>query len=224
MKLLSFTDKFYEAKTKTITFTFGRFQPPTIGHEKLFDKVKKVAGRNPFRIYSSHSEDKKNPLDYKTKIRMLRKMFPKYKRNIMGGAARTALEIASNLYDEGFTHLQFVVGSDRVDNFNTLLNKYNGNQMRDGYYNFQDIKVVSAGERDPDAEGVSGMSASKMRAAASAGDFEAFKSGLPSGFRDAKKLYDILRNKMGIKEMLSFKDWSNYENDYLNDYIMFIYG
>ena len=120
--------------------------------------------------------------------------------------------------------MQFVVGSDRVDNFNTLLNKYNGKQMRDGYYNFQDIKVVSGGERDPDAEGVSGMSASKMRAAASAGDFEAFKSGLPSGFRDAKKLYDILRNKMGIKEMLSFKDWSNYENDYLNDYIMFIYG
>ena len=192
------------------------------GSEKLFDKVKSVAGRTPFRIYSSHSEDKKNPLDYKTKIKMLRKMFPKYKRNIKGDAARTALEVAGRLYDEGFTHLQFIVGSDRVKEFDKLLNQYNGKKMKHGYYNFQDIKVVSAGERDPDAEGVSGMSASKMRAAASAGDFKSFKSGLPSGFKDAKKLYDVLRMKMGVNEMINFKNWRIYEKDYINDYLLFI--
>jgi|TARA_B110000467_G_C18338104_1_gene500231 hypothetical protein len=209
MSLVKFSSKFNyitEAKDKTITFTFGRFQPPTIGHEKLFDKVKSVSDGE-FRIYSSHSEDKKNPLDYKTKMNFLKKIFPKYKKNVTVDKARTALEIAAKLYDEGFTKLQFVVGSDRVKSFDSLLTKYNGDKSKHGYYNFQEIKVISAGERDPDADGVSGMSASKMRKLAIDGEFDKFKKGLPSNFKDSQKLYDILRTKLGVKEMINFTDW-----------------
>ena len=111
--------------------------------------------------------------------------------------ARTAIEIAVKLYKEGFHAINMVVGSDRVKEFQTLLDRYNGVEARHGYYGFDDIRVISAGERDPDAEGVEGMSASKMRAAATMGDFDQFKLGLPSGFRDALKLYNDVRKYMG---------------------------
>lgn len=209
MSLINFSSKFnyiVEDKVKPISFTFGRFQPPTIGHEKLFDKVESVSDGE-FRIYSSHSEDKKNPLDYKTKMNFLKKMFPQYKRNIKVSKLRTALEVASSLYDEGFTKLQFIVGDDRVRSFESLLKKYNGEKSKHGYYNFQEIEVISAGKRDPDAEGVTGMSASKMRKLAVDGDYNNFKKGLPSNFKDGEKLYKILRTKLGISEMINFKEW-----------------
>ena len=200
--------------TGTVVFTFGRFNPPTTGHEKLIKKVASVAGSNTYRIYPSHSQNpKKDPLPYALKIAYLRKMFPRYAKNIMADkTAKTAIDIAVKLYDEGYTTLVMIAGSDRVKEFSSLLKKYNGvENKRHGYYKFDVIDIVSAGERDPDAEGVEGMSASKMRAAASAGDFDSFKTGLPSSFRDAQKLYNDVRKYMGIREERDMGEMNDFE-------------
>ena len=193
-----------EAK-ETAVFGFGRFNPPTTGHEKLIEKVASVAGSNPFFIYPSHNTGPKDPLPHAKKVAWMRKMFPKYKRNIIAdNNAKNAVLIAEKLYKDGYKNLIMVAGSDRLKEFETLLNRYNdapdkkGNQL----FKFDSVKVVSAGERDPDAEGVSGMSASKMRAAASDGKFDDFKTGIPSALNDAdkKKLYFEVRKAMGIRE------------------------
>jgi hypothetical protein len=194
---------------KTVFFSFGRMNPPTIGHEKLLDKLASTAGKNPYRLYLSQSSDnKKNPLEYKDKIKFVRKMFPRHARNIlMNNNIKTAIDVAVSLYDEGFRRLVMVVGSDRVREFDALLNTYNGKKARHGFYNFMDIKVVSAGERDPDAEGVEGMSASKMRAAASENDFTTFAQGLPKAFSnaDSKALFNAVRKGMGLKEATDYR-------------------
>ena len=197
-----------------VVFTFGRFNPPTTGHEKLIQKVKSVAGSSPYRIYPSQSQNqKKDPLPHALKIAYMRKMFPKHARNIVADKdSRTAIDIAVKLYDEGFKNLTMVVGSDRVKEFERLLKPYNGVEgKRHGYYKFDSINVVSAGERDPDAEGVEGMSASKMRKAASESDFELFQQGLPSGFKDAKKLYLDVRKYMGIREQKDMGEMTDFE-------------
>ena len=196
-------------ETKEVVFTFGRFNPPTNGHEKLISKVASLAKGNNYRIYASKSQDpKKNPLDFNTKIKYMRKMFPKHGRNIMSDKdVRNALDILVKLYDQGFTKVTMVVGSDRVNEFSALTNKYNGVSSRHGMYNFQDgVNVVSAGERDPDSDDVSGMSASKMRDAAASNDYASFAKGLPSGFKDGKGLFDNLRKAMGIKEASEYKN------------------
>jgi hypothetical protein len=196
-------------ETKEVVFTFGRFNPPTNGHEKLINKVASLAKGNNYRVYASKSQDaKKNPLDFNTKIKTMRKMFPKHGRNIMSDKdVRNALDILVKLYDQGFTKVTMVVGSDRVNEFSALTNKYNGVKSRHGMYNFEDgINVVSAGERDPDSDDVSGMSASKMRAAAIDNDYASFAKGLPSGFKDGKSLFDNLRKAMGIKEASDYKN------------------
>jgi len=202
--------QFSEDTKKDVVFTFGRYNPPTVGHEKLFDKVASVAKQNKasYRIYASQSSDpKKNPLDSNTKVKVLRKMFPKHARSIMANKGiKTAMNAASALHDQGFTSATMVVGDDRVQEFKTLLNKYNGAEGRHGYYNFKDgINVVSAGARDPDAEGVEGMSASKMRKAAADNDFSNFKLGLPKGYKDGQKLFNDIRSAMGLKESLNFR-------------------
>lgn len=195
--------------TKEIVFTFGRFNPPTNGHEKLINKVASLAKGNNYRVYASQSQDpKKNPLDFSTKVKVMRKMFPKHGRAIMADKGiRNALDILVKLYDQGFTKVTMVVGSDRVNEFSALTNKYNGVKARHGMYNFEDgINVVSAGERDPDSDDVSGMSASKMRAAAASNDFSSFSKGLPTGFKGGKDLFDTLRKAMGIKEAADYKN------------------
>jgi hypothetical protein len=193
-----------EARGDTCVFTFGRFNPPTTGHEKLLDAVATQAKKNPgapYYVFASHSENaKKDPLPYSKKVAYMKKMFPKHSRNIVVDKARNVFEIAVSLHNKGHKSIVMVVGSDRVAEFDSLLNKYNGVEARHGYYGFDNIEVVSAGERDPDAEGVTGMSASKMRAAASANDFEQFKLGLPRGFADGKKLFADVRKHMGIRE------------------------
>jgi hypothetical protein len=171
----------HEAKGKSIAFAFGRFNPPTIGHEKLIDKVKSLP-TNDYKIYLSRSEDpKKNPLSPRDKLSIMRKMFPSHARNIEINQTNMVLDIATMLYKKGYTDLTMVAGSDRIKEFETILKKYNGVSSRHGMYKFDNIKVVSAGERDPDAEGASGMSASKMRAAAAKGDIKSFERGLPKG-------------------------------------------
>ena len=193
-----------EAK-ETVVFGFGRFNPPTTGHEKLIEKVASVAGSNPFFIYPSHTTGPKDPLPHPKKIAWMRKMFPKYKKNIIAdNNAKNAVLIAEKLYKGGYKNLIMVVGSDRLKEFDTLLQRYNDAPDKKGkqLFKFDSVKVISAGERDPDAEGVSGMSASKMRDAAEKGDFDSFKTGIPATLRDAdkKKLYFEVRKAMGIRE------------------------
>jgi len=204
-----------EARGDTAVFTFGRFNPPTTGHEKLIDALAKQQSKNAgsmMYVYPSHSQNaKKDPLPHTLKIAYMRKMFPKYKSNVIVSKSRTALEAAVELHKKGHRSIVMVVGSDRVTEFNTLLNKYNGVDSRHGFYGFDNIKVVSAGERDPDSEGVSGMSASKMRAAAADGDFDLFKTGVPSTFKDSLKLYNDVRKNLGIREERDMGEMTDFE-------------
>ena len=201
-----------EAKD-TIVFAFGRFNPPTTGHEKVIEKVAKIAGSNPYRIFPSHTQNpKKDPLPQALKTAYMRKMFKRYARNIVVSKARNAIEIAVELYDQGYKNLVMVAGSDRVKVFDTMLNSYNGVEGKaHGYYKFDSIKIVNAGQRDPDSEGVEGMSASKMRVAASNGDMNSFLQGVPSGFSDGKKLYRDVRKYMGIREERDMGDMTDFE-------------
>jgi len=195
---------FLVEEEKTVYFTFGRMNPPTIGHEKLLNALASKSGKSPYRVFVSQSQDsKKNPLSYKDKVKVIRKMFPKHARNVMlNNDVKTVFDAATKLYNEGYVNVVMVVGSDRVREFEVLLNKYNGTKGRHGFYNFNKINVESAGERDPDAEGVSGMSASKMRGAASAGDFTQFAQGIPKNVSnaDTKAIYNMVRKGMGLKE------------------------
>ena len=210
---------------KTVYFTFGRMNPPTIGHEKLLDVMARKAGKHPYKVYLSQSQDaKKNPLDYQTKVKTARKMFPRHARQIMiDRGIRNVFDIASKLYEEGYKNVAMVVGSDRVREFDVLLRKYNGVKAKHGFYNFQKITVISAGERDPDADGAEGMSASKMRAAASDGDFSQFAQGLPKSISnsEAKKIYNTIRSAMGLKEQKTFKNKVQFTpvNDLRESYI-----
>lgn len=194
---------------KVAYFTFGRMNPPTIGHEKLLDALAKQAGKNDYFVFLSQTQDKKkNPLNYNTKMKTVRKMFPRHARRVMiNKSVRTVFDAATFLYDKGYKSVVMVVGSDRVREFETLLNKYNGEKGAHGFYNFQSLSVASAGTRDPDDEGVAGMSASKLRAFASDNDFTSFAQGLPSsmGNKEAKKMFMDVRNGMGLTEETVFK-------------------
>ena len=204
-----------EARGDTAVFTFGRFNPPTTGHEKLIDALAKQQSKNAgsvMYVYPSHSQNpKKDPLPHALKTAYMRKMFPKYRGNIIAGKERNVFDIAVTLHKKGHKSIVMVVGSDRVAEFDRLLNTYNGVDGKHGYYGFDNIEVVSAGERDPDAEGVTGMSASKMRAAASSGDFDSFKTGVPSSFKDSQKLYNDVRKNMGIREEREMGEMNDFE-------------
>ena len=192
-----------------ISITFGRFNPPTTGHEKLLDKVAREAKASggTYRIYPSRSEDpKKNPLDAGTKVKYMRKAYPDHANSIIDNAdMRTIFDVLTSLDNDGYSSVNIVVGGDRVSEFNSLATKYNGD-----LYNFENIKVVSAGDRDPDGEGVEGMSASKMRQAAADGDLESFKKGVPSGIKDKdiQSLFGTLRTAMKVEEVDDFADSS----------------
>ncbi len=204
-----------EARGDTAVFTLGRFNPPTTGHEKLIKKMDSVAKKNsaPMYVFPTHSTDPaKNPLPHGLKVAYMKKMYRKYAKNIQVSKARNVFEVAKVLYDKGHKAIIMVVGSDRVSEFSNLLDKYNGVKSTHGYYGFDNIEVVSAGERDPDAEGVTGMSASKMRAAAADGDKDSFLKGIPSGFKDGDKLYRDVRANMGIREERDMGDMDDMES------------
>ena len=181
-----------------LTVAFGRFNPPTVGHQKLFSKVAASASGKEYRIYPSRSTDpKKNPLDPDSKIAVMRKMYPDHGERIVNDPqARTIFDVLKKADQEGYSSVNIVVGSDRVSEFEKLANDYNGR-----LYDFEEINIVSAGERDPDAEGVEGMSASKMRKAAMDDDFNMFRRGIPDALDDesTKKLFNTLRRKMQVK-------------------------
>ena len=189
-------------KTKgTLTIAFGRFNPPTVGHQQLMDVAasSSQADGGDYLIYPSRSQDKKkNPLDADTKISYMRQMFPAHSERIVNDAAnKTIFDVLKKAHNDGYTNVRIVGGSDRVKEFEKLSNNYNGQ-----LYAFDAIEVVSAGERDPDAKGVEGMSASRMRLAAAEGDFRKFREGLPPDMKrkSAQELFDSVRASMGINE------------------------
>ena len=195
-------------EAKEVYFTFGRMNPPTIGHGKVLDTIAKKAKGADWKVYVSQSVGPKDPLSYSDKVKHLRKMLPKYGRNIMvDKGVKNVFDIAAKLYDQGYKNITMVVGEDRLREFDVLLNKYNGKKARHGFYNFESIKVVSAGRRDPDAEGVEGMSASKQRENAKNNDYTSFTQGVPSSMsdKDTRKLFNDVRKGLGLKEETSFK-------------------
>ena len=202
--------KYLVEEEKTVYFTFGRMNPPTTGHEKLMNELAKKSGKHSYRVYLSQSKDnKKNPLDFKYKVKTVRKFFPKHARQVMlDRNVKNVFDAVTEIYNDGYKNVSMVVGSDRVNEFKTLLNKYNGKKGRHGLYNFSKINVISAGDRDPDADDVSGMSASKMRKLASDGDFTQFSQGLPRSVsnNEAKKVYNEVRRGMGLKEQKHFQN------------------
>jgi hypothetical protein len=191
----------------SISITFGRFNPPTVGHERLIEKVAKEAKTSggEYRIYPSRSEDpKKNPLDAGTKIKYMRLAYPDHANAIVDNPdMRTIFDVLTALDTDGYSSVNIVVGGDRVSEFNSLAQKYNGD-----LYTFEEIKVTSAGGRDPDSEGIEGMSASKMRKAAVEGDFDTFDQGIPEGLskKDRDTLYLLLRQAMQVEE--SYDDFA----------------
>jgi len=191
---------------KSIAFTFGRFNPPTIGHEKLITKVKSISADD-HKIYLSRSQDsKKNPLSPDVKFRFMRDIFKAHRQDLEISPTNMVLDLLTKLHNKNYSDVTMVVGSDRVREFENILKKYNDVKSRHGYYNFDKINVVSAGERDPDAEGTTGISASKMRDAAAKGDYETFKKGLPASYRnpaDIERLMNSVRVGMGIKTKLA---------------------
>ena len=194
---------------KKLVFTFGRMNPPTIGHEKLANKIKEVARKENAspRIYLSHTQNpKKDPLSYNDKYRFATKAFGIVKRS----QSKQIFQILPEIEKEGFTDIIMVVGSDRISEFDRVLQKYNGKD-----YNFNSIKTVSSGDRDPDAQGVEGMSGSKLRGVAMSGDEKTFKSGLASKLSDADKtkIYNLVRKN--LKEAI-MNEWTE-EDDLILD-------
>lgn len=214
MSFKGFADYLNEA-TKEVTVAWGRMNPPTIGHEKLFDATAKVARGGQYRIYATQSNDpKKNPLEYTTKVKYLRKMFPRHARSIiLDKNVKTIFDLMTKLYDEGYNKVNLIAGSDRVPEYEALMSKYNNVKGRHGFFNFQGgVNVVSAGQRDPDADGAEGMSASKMRAAAEANNFSAFSKGLPKGFKEGQSLFNDVRKGMGLKESYNYREHIEFES------------
>ena len=205
-----------------LTVTFGRFNPPTVGHKKLLDAAKKAAGKGSLKIYPSRSQDaKKNPYDADEKVGVMKQMFPDHAESIVNDPnARTIFDVLKQAHQDGYSSVKIVVGGDRVKEFKKLSGDYNGQ-----LYDFSGVETVSAGERDPDSEGVEGMSASKMRKAAADDDFKSFRQGIPNNIDDktAKQMMNNLRKKMKVTTKESWNlweiapkfDWKNLRENYV---------
>ena len=198
----------------TLTIAFGRFNPPTTGHEKLLDTVASSSDDGDYVIVPSRSQDKKkNPLDADQKIAVMRSMFPNHSEKIVNDPAnRTIFDVLKKAHNDGYTNVRMVVGADRQKEFDKLTNNYNGLK-----YDFEKMEVRSAGDRDPDGDGIEGMSASKQRKYAAENDFENFLKGVPTAMNKkmAKDLFNNIRSGMNIKEGWSLWeiaplfDWKN---------------
>ena len=187
------------ATEDTLTIVFGRFNPPTVGHEKLLQAAEKAAIGGELKIYPSRTNDpKKNPIDPDMKISYMKKMFPDYEEQIINDPEMVSIfNVLVTAAEDGYKNINIIVGADRQAEFENLANKYNGE-----LYDFKEIRVISAGVRDADAEGVEGMSASKMRKAVQDDDFDAFRKGIPSKLSnaDTQALFDAVRTGMGTKK------------------------
>ena len=211
MKTLSHFLQEAKSTSKSVVMAFGRMNPPTVGHKKLVDKVKELADKYNahYEVIVSHSQDaKKNPLTQEQKIKHAKRYFPG--TNIIGSSKEhpNFIAHAKRLSDAEYEHLIMVAGQDRVKEFHDTLNKYNEKE-----FHFKKISVVSAGARDPDAEGVEGMSASKMRAYAASNNFNEFRKGVPEHVSDhhAKELFHDVRKGMNLHEELEEACWDGYK-------------
>ena len=222
---MKFREFLQEQKEKHAVMAFGRMNPITVGHEKLVNKVKDIADKvgGSAHIVVSHSQDsKKNPLTSAQKVKHAKRAFPGVNVSASSPDAPNFLAQAAKLHKQGVTHFHMVGGQDRVGEFHKLLHKYNGVKGPHGSFNFKKIEVHSAGDRDPDAEGVEGMSASKMREHAAKGNFKKFRSGVPSTMSDqhAKEMYDHVRKGMKIDEDIDF-DFEELLTEGVNDKSIF---
>ena len=203
----TFKETLQEETEKKAVFAFGRFNPPTTGHEKLIHKVESEAKKSGAQahIIASHSENSgKNPLPKEKKVDYLKKVAAKDTHVSHSSSEHpTLLHQLSNLHKSGVKHLTMVAGSDRVKDYHDLIHKYNGQESKHGHYNFKSIKVVSAGHRDPDAEGTSGMSGTKMREHARSGNMKAFKSGLPKALHPHAE--EIANHIRSVKEDIAIE-------------------
>jgi hypothetical protein len=177
---------------KTVVCTFGRMNPPTIGHQLLIDKIVALATKEkgePVLFLSKSQDKKKNPLGFKDKVAFAKKFFPKVSVPDVD-TIKTPINALTWLSSKGVEKVIMVVGSDRVSSFQSF-QKYNGKD-----FDLKEYLVVSAGDRDPDADDATGMSASKMRGFVKVGDYNSFRKGLPraASETDAKKLYKLLQD------------------------------
>ena len=207
---MKFREFILENKEVHHVFAFGRMSPPTTGHEVLVNKVKDVAEKvgGTHSVILSHTQDSsKNPLSPQDKLKHARRFFPQTNLSVADKESPSFLTQAAKLHKQGVTHLHMVAGSDRVPEYEKLLKKYNG-KGPDALFNFKQITVHNAGERDPDAEGTAGMSASKMRGHASAGQFKEFKKGIPKHVPEhhAREMFNDVRKGMHIKESLELNE------------------
>jgi len=192
-------------KTKgTLTIAFGRFNPPHLGHLQLMDTAAASAEQeqSDYMIVPSRSQDKKkNPLDADTKVSLMRQMFPQHSERIVNdGNTKTIFDVLKKAHNDGYANVRIVGGADRVKEFDKLANNYNNN-----LYQFDNIEVVSAGDRDPDSDGVEGLSASRMRLAAAENDFKTFRSGMPPEMKpkQAREIFDTVRASMGVQDQVA---------------------
>ena len=209
-------------KTKgTLTVAFGRFNPPTTGHEKLLNTVASSSDDGDYVIIPSRSQDKKkNPLDPDMKVSVMKQMFPQHSEKIINDPGnKTIFDILKRAHNDGYAGVRIVGGADRQKEFDKLVNNYNGKM-----YQFDNIEVRSAGDRDPDSDNVEGMSASKQRKAAAENDFDGFLRGVPTAMnkKAARELFDNVRKSMNIKEGWNLWeiapkfDWKNLRENYVS--------
>ena len=177
-----------------VVVAWGRFNPPTIGHQKLIEAVAKIAKGDDYFIYPTHTNKKpKDPLPSDRKVEYMKKMFPTHASHIIYNKDVNTIIKLLQEYQGTYTDLTLVAGSDRIPSYKALLDKYNGVE-----YTYRNLDVVSAGERDPDADGASGMSASKMRAAAKDGDFKSFRKGIADTLDDNEKMQLMMEVREGM--------------------------
>jgi hypothetical protein len=201
------TEIFKSRQSKHVSFCFGRMNPPTIGHARLINTTARASNGGDYYIFLSQTQDsKKNPLDYNTKVDFVKAMYPQHADHVsVGVGLRTIMDIAEFLYHHNYTDITFVCGNDRLPAFKELLEKYNGREGGKTYYKFNSITLVSSGPRDPDDDGIAGVSASAARAAAEAGDKVEFKKVTGAG-RYAPQLYKAVRKGLLLEHIGKVKD------------------
>lgn len=198
----SFRQFFVEATSdKIAVFSYGRYNPPTIGHQLLIDRLIALAkekNADAFIIPTHTVDKKKNPLTVQEKIPILQKMSPGVE---VLNTGKTFVDALKDLQARGYTTVYQLAGSDRIPEFTHIKDTYNNKPNKAGEipFAFTNYDIVSSGDRDPDSDSVEGMSASKLRALALEGKYDAFAKGMSSLVDDntKKSVYELIRKRLG---------------------------